>query len=116
MKKIYNIYYFRGTKYQIISHKLYRDKDCLFPARCSGVEHFLLKLLPKLNDTEFILNSRDWPQIFEHHGPHGPVFSFSKTNDYLDVMYPVWAFWEGGPAISLYPRGIGEFFQCTVKL
>lgn len=101
----------KGTKYQIIDHKLYREKDCLFPARCSGVEYFILKLLPKLNDTEFILNTRDWPQIFQHHGPHGPVFSFSKTSDYLDIMYPAWAFWEGGPAISLYPRGIGRWDQ-----
>ncbi|KAL3281218.1 hypothetical protein HHI36_004432 [Cryptolaemus montrouzieri] len=101
----------KGTKYQIIDNKLYRENDCLFPARCSGVEHYLLKLLHKVNNTEFILNTRDWPQIFQHHGPHGPVFSFSKTDDYLDIMYPAWAFWEGGPAISLYPKGIGRWDQ-----
>lgn len=24
-------------------------------------------------------------------------------------MYPAWAFWEGGPAISLYPRGLDRW-------
>ena len=26
-------------------------------------------------------------------------------------MYPVWAFWCGGPAISLYPSGLGRWDQ-----
>lgn len=26
-------------------------------------------------------------------------------------MYPAWAFWEGGPAILLYPRGLGRWDQ-----
>lgn len=79
----------------------------MFPSRCAGVEHFLLQLLPKLPNIEFILNTRDWPQIHKQYGQFGPVFSFSKTMDYYDIMYPAWAFWEGGPAIALYPRGIG---------
>nr|XP_022914467.1 O-glucosyltransferase rumi homolog [Onthophagus taurus] len=99
----------KGSKYQIINHKLYRDKDCMFPSRCLGIEHFLLNLLPHLPDMEFIINSRDWPQIHKDYGVFGPVFSFSKTNDYHDIMYPAWAFWEGGPAIELYPRGIGRW-------
>ena len=24
-------------------------------------------------------------------------------------MYPAWTFWEGGPAISLYPTGLGRW-------
>lgn len=24
-------------------------------------------------------------------------------------MYPTWAFWEGGPAIKLYPQGLGRW-------
>lgn len=80
----------------------------MFPARCAGIEHFLLKLVSKLNNTEFIINTRDWPQLNKFHGSPGPVFSFSKTKDYLDIMYPAWSFWEGGPAIALYPRGIGK--------
>eukprot|EP01052_Picozoa_sp_SAG31_P067225 SAG31_NODE_26018_length_450_cov_0.735043_1_plen_149_part_11 len=24
-------------------------------------------------------------------------------------MYPAWTFWSGGPAISLYPRGLGRW-------
>nr|CAD7598486.1 unnamed protein product [Timema genevievae] len=98
----------KGIKYQIVNHRLYRDKECMFPARCAGVEHFLLALLPKLPDTEFVLNPRDWPQVARH-SKLLPIFSFSKTKDYLDIMYPAWSFWEGGPAIKLYPRGIGRW-------
>ncbi|XP_031343863.1 O-glucosyltransferase rumi homolog isoform X2 [Photinus pyralis] len=99
----------RGTKYQIINGRLYRDKDCMFPSRCSGIEYFLRKLVSKLPDLECVINTRDWPQIYKGHGVFGPIFSFSKTKDYNDIMYPVWAFWEGGPAISLYPGGIGKW-------
>ncbi|XP_015924940.3 protein O-glucosyltransferase 1 [Parasteatoda tepidariorum] len=98
----------KGTHYQIINHTLYRDKDCMFPFRCSGVEHFILKLLTKLPDMELILNTRDYPQVIRYGKPL-PVFSFSKTNQYWDIMYPAWTFWEGGPAISLYPTGIGRW-------
>ncbi|CAG9863524.1 unnamed protein product [Phyllotreta striolata] len=99
----------KGTKYQIIKHQLYRDETCMFPARCLGVEHFLIESLHNLPDAEFVLNTRDWPQIHKRQGTALPIFSFSKTNDYFDIMYPAWAFWEGGPAISLYPRGIGRW-------
>lgn len=99
----------RGTKFQIIQHKIYRDRICLFPARCAGVEYFLKANAKQLPDMEFIVNCRDWPQIHNNWSAHGPVFSFSKTNDYLDIMYPAWSFWEGGPAISLYPTGIGRW-------
>lgn len=80
----------------------------MFPARCSGIEHFILELLPDLPNMEFVVNTRDWPQIHKQYGAFGPVFSFSKSNDYYDIMYPAWAFWEGGPAIELYPKGIGK--------
>lgn len=47
-------------------------------------------------------------KIFRHFlrdsGPL-PLFSFSKTSDYYDISYPAWTFWQGGPAISLYPTG-----------
>lgn len=102
----------RGTKYQIIDHKLYRDQDCMFPSRCSGVEYFIKPLLEKLPNMEMIINCRDWPQINVNWGmPKSPVLSFSKTKDYLDIMYPAWSFWEGGPAISLYPTGLGKWEQ-----
>ncbi|VEN60863.1 unnamed protein product [Callosobruchus maculatus] len=110
-KKLLDTVKSKGTKYQIIDHHLYREQTCMFPARCAGVEHFLLELLPNLPDTEFILNSRDWPQIHKKYGVFGPVFSFSKTPEYHDILYPAWAFWEGGPAISLYPRGLGRWDQ-----
>ncbi|XP_055377838.1 O-glucosyltransferase rumi homolog [Condylostylus longicornis] len=100
----------KGTKYQIINKKLYRQKSCMFPLRCSGVEHFIKMLLKELPNMEFIINCRDWPQLYKNFvGTKGPVFSFSKTENELDIMYPAWSFWEGGPAISLYPTGIGRW-------
>lgn len=101
----------RGTVYQIISNKIYRQKDCNFPSRCSGVEHFIKKVLKKvkLPNMELVINVRDYPQVLPHYGPRGPVLSFSKTKDYLDIMYPAWSFYEGGPAIKLFPTGLGRF-------
>ncbi|KAJ2946339.1 hypothetical protein O0L34_g12376 [Tuta absoluta] len=100
----------KGTKYQIIDGKVYREKDCHFPARCAGVEHYLTALAQKLPNMELAINTRDWPQINRAwHHPKAPVFSFSKTSDYYDIMYPTWSFWEGGPAIGLYPTGIGRW-------
>lgn len=104
----------RVTKYQIINRKLYRSEDCMFPFRCTGIEHFLLEVLndprSRIPDTEFVVNTRDWPQLHRAMTRDPvPVFSFSKTSEHLDIMYPVWAFWCGGPAISLYPRGLGRW-------
>lgn len=101
----------RGTKYQIVANKLYRQSQCMFPSRCSGIEYFIKKNLKKLPDMEMIINCRDWPQIQKISTLNGPVLSFSKTNDYQDIMYPTWSFWEGGPAISLYPTGLGRWDQ-----
>ncbi|CAN2387799.1 O-glucosyltransferase 1 [Pristimantis euphronides] len=99
-----------GTHYQIINHHLYREDDCMFPARCSGVEHFLLELLPDLPDMELVINVRDYPQVPQWMSPVIPVFSFSKTSDYQDIMYPAWTFWEGGPAVwPIYPTGLGRW-------
>ncbi|CRL02068.1 CLUMA_CG015162, isoform A [Clunio marinus] len=100
-----------GIIYQIINNKIYRQKDCNFPSRCSGVEHFIKKVLKKvkLPNMDLIINVRDYPQVYPHHGPIGPVLSFSKTKDYQDIMYPAWSFYEGGPAIKLYPTGLGRF-------
>jgi protein glucosyltransferase len=35
--------------------------------------------------------------------------SIPQTPEYYDITYPAWTFWEGGPAISLYPRGLGRW-------
>lgn len=101
----------RGTNYQIVSNKLYRQKDCNFPSRCSGVEHFIKKVLATVNlpDMDLVINVRDYPQVLPHYGPQGPVLSFSKTKEYRDIMYPAWSFYEGGPAIKLFPTGLGRF-------
>lgn len=99
----------RGTKYQIINNKLYRDSSCMFPSRCSGIEYFLKQLIAVLPNMEFIVNTRDYPQVAKNLNQIVPVFSFSKTRSYYDIMYPTWSFWAGGPAISLYPTGIGRW-------
>lgn len=53
---------------------------------------------------ELAVNCRDWPQSIN--GNTGlPLFSFSKRvpaksqggRRDADIMYPAWAFWEGGP-------------------
>uniref|UniRef100_A0A674EXG0 Protein O-glucosyltransferase 1 n=1 Tax=Salmo trutta TaxID=8032 RepID=A0A674EXG0_SALTR len=99
-----------GTHYQIISGKLYREQNCMFPARCSGVEHFILQVIDKLPDVEMVVNVRDYPQVPGWVQPILPVLSFSKTADYQDIMYPAWTFWEGGPAVwPIYPTGLGRW-------
>lgn len=47
--------------------------------------------------------------VGRYFGPPTPVFSFSKTKDYWDIMYPAWTFWEGGPALGIYPNGLGRW-------
>ncbi|CDQ68921.1 protein O-glucosyltransferase 1 [Oncorhynchus mykiss] len=99
-----------GTHYQIINGKLYREQNCMFPARCSGVEHFILQVIDKLPDVEMVVNVRDYPQVPGWVQPILPVLSFSKTADYQDIMYPAWTFWEGGPAVwPIYPTGLGRW-------
>ncbi|XP_020366799.2 protein O-glucosyltransferase 1 isoform X2 [Rhincodon typus] len=99
-----------GTHYQIMQNKLYRQDDCMFPARCSGVEHFILEIIDQLPDMEFVLNVRDYPQVPNWMKPIRPVLSFSKTSEYYDIMYPAWTFWEGGPAVwPIYPTGLGRW-------
>ncbi|XP_051558500.1 protein O-glucosyltransferase 1 isoform X1 [Myxocyprinus asiaticus] len=99
-----------GTHYQIIGHKLFREQSCMFPARCSGVEHFILKVIDRLPDMEAVINVRDYPQVPGWVQPPLPVLSFSKTSDYQDIMYPAWTFWEGGPAVwPIYPTGLGRW-------
>lgn len=70
--------------YQIRGKKLYRDPDCKFPARCSGLEHFLLQILKDLPDMELVINVSDYPQIIDVRQDAGekytlPLFSFSKV-------------------------------------
>ncbi|XP_062897093.1 protein O-glucosyltransferase 1 isoform X1 [Mobula hypostoma] len=99
-----------GSHYQIIKGKLYRQDNCMFPARCSGVEHFILEIIDELPDMEFVLNVRDYPQIPKWMQPIKPVLSFSKTAEHYDIMYPAWTFWEGGPAVwPIYPTGLGRW-------
>ncbi|XP_020606070.1 protein O-glucosyltransferase 1-like [Orbicella faveolata] len=99
----------RGVHYQIINHKLYRENNCMFPFRCKGVEHFILEIIDKLPDMEMRINVRDYPQIPKWSNPL-PVFSFSKTGNEYDIMYPAWTFWEGGPAVwPIYPTGLGRW-------
>jgi protein glucosyltransferase len=103
-----------GILYQVIDGHVFREEKCLFPARCEGVDFFLKKICGNISDTEFVVNFHDYPQISNHFGtrkdPPPPVFSFSKSRDaYRDILYPAWSFHSGGPAIDLYPRGIGDW-------
>ena len=43
--------------------------------------------------------------------PAPPPFSLPlcQTSSYVDIMYPAWTFWAGGPAISLEPIGLGRW-------
>lgn len=108
----------RGTHYQIVAHKLYREDKCMFPARCSGIEHFITQILDDLPDMEMIINVRDWPQDVKWGGDPLPIFSFSKARkENRDVMYPAWTFWEGGPAVwPIYPRGLGRWGEMMKDL
>ncbi|HSS78093.1 MAG TPA: glycosyl transferase family 90, partial [Thermoanaerobaculia bacterium] len=90
------------VKYQILGGRLYRDEKCYFPARCAGIEHFLLEIAPGLPDLEFLVNVQD-PPVTRRDSPL-PVFSFSKIpSEHADILYPAWAFWEGGPALQVIP-------------
>ncbi|KAI4487928.1 hypothetical protein M0802_011690 [Mischocyttarus mexicanus] len=100
-----------GISKELIDIARTREKDCMFPSRCAGIEHFIFKIIDNLNDMDLVVNTRDYPQSNKHFGKPLPIFSFSKTPQYYDIMYPAWAFWEGGPAISLYPRGLGRWDQ-----
>lgn len=108
----------RGTHYQIVDHKLYREDQCMFPARCSGVEHFIAQILGGLPDMEMVINVRDWPQDVKWGGEPLPIFSFSKVlRENRDIMYPAWTFWEGGPAVwPIYPRGLGRWDEMMKDL
>lgn len=90
------------VKYQIGAGRLYRDEKCYIPARCAGIEHFLLEIAPELPDVEFLINVQDFP-VTTVRSPL-PVFSFSKIpSEHADILYPAWAFWEGGPALQVIP-------------
>ncbi|KAF8373611.1 hypothetical protein PRIPAC_80040, partial [Pristionchus pacificus] len=105
-----------GNKYQIINHTVYRAKRCTFPARCQGVDKFLTRLAHRLEDTEFVLNDFDNPKLTKRARPL-PLFSFSKKeDDYWDILYPAWSFHSGGPAISIYPSGIGNWSETKEEL
>eukprot|EP01051_Picozoa_sp_SAG22_P013077 SAG22_NODE_1426_length_4457_cov_8.244149_3_plen_337_part_00 len=103
----------RATKYQLslADGKIYRSRDCMFSARCQGVEHFLAAALPAIRRRKFknakgvielAMNVRDWPQEVDRKAGL-PLFSFSKRigDEAADIMYPAWAFWEGGPWLAV---------------
>ncbi|XP_067936207.1 protein O-glucosyltransferase 1-like isoform X1 [Watersipora subatra] len=100
----------RATTYQIIDHKVYREKKCVFEARCIGVEYFLTRLAKDLPDMEIKINVFDYPCTPRWRSPKPPVFSFSRDSTYEDIMYPAWTFWAGGPAVwPLFPNGQGDW-------
>eukprot|EP00052_Salpingoeca_macrocollata_P015190 m.120611 g.120611 ORF g.120611 m.120611 type:complete len:382 (+) comp19592_c0_seq2:344-1489(+) len=99
-----------GVLYQVIDHKLYRQSRCLFETRCEGIEHFITKTVQDLNNTEFVINVRDPPNISTYLKPPVPLWSFSRTAQFQDIMYPAWTFWAGGPAVMpIEPTGLGRW-------
>ncbi|GAB1598526.1 protein O-glucosyltransferase 1-like [Argonauta hians] len=102
----------KGVYYQIFNKQLYRQQECMFPFRCSGIEYFLKKLIADLPDMGLVINVHDHPKVSKYLDPL-PVFSFSKVDsDYWDIMYPAWTFWAGGPAVwPIYPKGLGRWDQ-----
>lgn len=102
----------RGVHYQFVDHRLYRDKECMFPSRCQGIEHFLLQIINQLPNMDLVINVRDYPQVGNYFkiDQQFPILSFSKdVATYADLIYPAWTFWSGGPALDLYPTGIGRW-------
>jgi hypothetical protein len=57
-------------------------------------------------------------QVGKYMGKMVPVFSFSKTPHFLDILYPAWTFWEGGPAISKHQFPVRWFigFLCSLAV
>jgi protein glucosyltransferase len=53
----------QSVSYRLIGGRLFRSAHCLFPSRCEGVDHFLLKLKDRLPDLEMVVNTHDWPFI-----------------------------------------------------
>jgi len=109
----------QSVTYQSIGGKLYRSKECLFPARCEGIEYFLVRAIKAKNnipDFELVLNVHDWPISNKRFGTQLPTFSFSKTKDHTDIFFPAWTFWAGGPAISLHPQGLGKWEEMRGRI
>ncbi len=56
-----------AVTYQIVDGQVYRNSTprCLFPARCKGVEHFLLRVATHLRGrhVEFVINNHDYPFV-----------------------------------------------------
>jgi len=112
----------RLTFYQIIDGKLFRDDSqfaglgpgwtgCFIQSRCKGIEFFLREVLSRaakdgtsFPDVEFFVNVRDTPTSSKRRHVPGtqtpmPILSFSVSTDrrFADIMYPNWAFHQGGP-------------------
>lgn len=109
----------RGVHYQIVGKRLYRQSNCMFPSRCQGIEHFILEIIDKLPNMDLIINVRDYPQVGRYfsNDQQFPILSFSKeVTSYADIIYPAWTFWSGGPALDIYPNGIGRWDLIREKL
>ncbi|CAG5117018.1 unnamed protein product [Candidula unifasciata] len=93
-----------GVHYQIIKHELYRQQDCMFPFRCSGVEH----LIPQVNICPYV--SSGVVETSYHKSISVLMSVQAGVRHHWDIMYPAWTFWEGGPAVwPIYPTGLGRW-------
>lgn len=57
---------------------------------------------------DIVINVRDYPQVSSRWHSY-VVLSFSKDHNHLDIIYPAWTFWSGGPAFEQYPTGLGRW-------
>ena len=77
-----------AVTYQLIRGSLYRSKNCPFPSRCQGIEHFLLKLAPKLCDFEIVINTYDWPHVSRYNIIESlNLFKCKEQGEILHIYY-----------------------------
>lgn len=71
-------------------------------SRCNGNEHFILEVIKKLPDMEFVINTRDWPQISSRQQPI-PVFSFSKVvRISLFLSFSLWLYTSSQAMVQIF--------------
>jgi len=90
----------RSVRYQIIDGAIHRDRSCYIEPRCQGIEHFLRAVAADVPNLDLVVNVQDPP--FTRVDRPIPLLSFSRIpTRHADILYPAWAFWEGGPAVSV---------------
>ena len=85
--------------YQIRDNQLYRAPWCKLLFRCMEIEYFISENLHQLPDMDFLVNIRDNPISMKREYTYDsplPVLSPFSNDRHHDIMYPSFAFWNGG--------------------